>query len=480
MSLPLSGQISMDMIRNELGVPNQSPFALNEACSGTYGEINIYSTHKPPLTGQLSLSDWYGYNHTEAYPTPTVSPTPTPGGPTPTPTVTPTPTPPPTSTPTFPFYGWGRFAITSISNNPLYCTSDNNYNDYFAVDYLGSNVSLNNVTYIASIDYNTWGGNNTDISSQGYDLLNNTNQWYSQWFQYGSSNFSGQYVYVGKPYSATNIYIPGGGAEYAIFYMSPSDQYATRVSAVLYMPFIYNNYNYSTTKIESCYAHYNQTGGLTVYSNTSEPYSGEFYVGQYVYTDFNLTTPVPNGYLCNGNVVLTVSGGIITNYETSICPNQTDINAGNSIGQAFTGNRFTIYFAAGTSLGNGTTIYSNIQLTTVYNSKPYIGVGNQYVFSLNNSGVISGPIPYGLPNFDLGGGNTSNDAVSYVNSTVVYISSSNQPWFFYLYYDGITVGTQLFADFELTIPYTTYTYLADYAGYWVQLNSNGTVISTSW
>jgi hypothetical protein len=66
MSLPLSGQISMDDIRNELGVPSQSPFGLDEARSGTYRTINSCSTYKPPSSGPISLSDWYGYNQSQS------------------------------------------------------------------------------------------------------------------------------------------------------------------------------------------------------------------------------------------------------------------------------------------------------------------------------------------------------------------------------------------------------------------------------
>lgn len=66
MALPLSGQITMDDIRIELGVSTQSPFGLNEARSGTYVAINSCSTYKPPSTGQVSLSDWYGYNQTQS------------------------------------------------------------------------------------------------------------------------------------------------------------------------------------------------------------------------------------------------------------------------------------------------------------------------------------------------------------------------------------------------------------------------------
>jgi hypothetical protein len=68
MALPSSGTITMDMIRNELQVYSQSPFGLNEARSGTYATINPCSTYKPPSTGQISLSDWYGYNHTQTCP----------------------------------------------------------------------------------------------------------------------------------------------------------------------------------------------------------------------------------------------------------------------------------------------------------------------------------------------------------------------------------------------------------------------------
>jgi hypothetical protein len=61
MALPSSGQISMDDIRVELGVPSQSPFGLDEARLGTYVAINQFSASKPPSSGQVSLSDWYSY-----------------------------------------------------------------------------------------------------------------------------------------------------------------------------------------------------------------------------------------------------------------------------------------------------------------------------------------------------------------------------------------------------------------------------------
>jgi hypothetical protein len=62
--LPTSGQITMDMIRAELGVPSQANFSLVAARNGVYAPLNPYSPTLPPATGQVKLSDWYGYCHT--------------------------------------------------------------------------------------------------------------------------------------------------------------------------------------------------------------------------------------------------------------------------------------------------------------------------------------------------------------------------------------------------------------------------------
>lgn len=62
--LPTSGQITMDMIRSELGVPSQTNFTLDNARDGVYAPLNPYSPYLPPFTGQVKLSDWYGYCHT--------------------------------------------------------------------------------------------------------------------------------------------------------------------------------------------------------------------------------------------------------------------------------------------------------------------------------------------------------------------------------------------------------------------------------
>ncbi len=61
MGLPSSGQISMNDIRAELGVPTQSPFSLDTARAGGYVAINQFSPSKPPSSGQVSLSSWYSY-----------------------------------------------------------------------------------------------------------------------------------------------------------------------------------------------------------------------------------------------------------------------------------------------------------------------------------------------------------------------------------------------------------------------------------
>ena len=66
MALPLSGQISMNDIRVELGISTQSPFGLDEARNGTYVTLNGCSPYLPPTGGTISLSDWYGYNHSTA------------------------------------------------------------------------------------------------------------------------------------------------------------------------------------------------------------------------------------------------------------------------------------------------------------------------------------------------------------------------------------------------------------------------------
>ena len=68
MALPSSGTLSMNDIRTELGIPSQSPFGLNQARSGGYVALNIYSPSLPPSSGTCSISDWYNYCHTCNWP----------------------------------------------------------------------------------------------------------------------------------------------------------------------------------------------------------------------------------------------------------------------------------------------------------------------------------------------------------------------------------------------------------------------------
>ena len=67
MALPSSGQISMDDIRVELGVPSQSPFSMNVARQGGYVPLNIFSPSLPPYSGTVSLASWYNYCQTCGY-----------------------------------------------------------------------------------------------------------------------------------------------------------------------------------------------------------------------------------------------------------------------------------------------------------------------------------------------------------------------------------------------------------------------------
>lgn len=60
MALSLSGQISIGMIRTELGIPNQTNFSLRSAVEQLYVPLNPFS---PYLPTQSKLSSWYGYDH---------------------------------------------------------------------------------------------------------------------------------------------------------------------------------------------------------------------------------------------------------------------------------------------------------------------------------------------------------------------------------------------------------------------------------
>lgn len=65
MALPLQGSISIDDIRQELGIGGNVDFSLNSAEDGGYVTLNPCSTYKPSSPNPASLSEWYGYDHTQ-------------------------------------------------------------------------------------------------------------------------------------------------------------------------------------------------------------------------------------------------------------------------------------------------------------------------------------------------------------------------------------------------------------------------------
>lgn len=64
MALPLSGTLTMNQIRAELGIPAQAPFSLDTAENGGYVALNPCSPYLPSSGNPASISEWYGYNHT--------------------------------------------------------------------------------------------------------------------------------------------------------------------------------------------------------------------------------------------------------------------------------------------------------------------------------------------------------------------------------------------------------------------------------
>jgi hypothetical protein len=62
MTLPSSGQISLNDIRNELTNQTGVTTALKEASIGTYATINTNSPSYPDGNSPYAMSEWYGYN----------------------------------------------------------------------------------------------------------------------------------------------------------------------------------------------------------------------------------------------------------------------------------------------------------------------------------------------------------------------------------------------------------------------------------
>lgn len=76
MSISLTPPIGFSNVKNELGLSTLNTFSLKEAERGNYNllGLNHCSTYRPDEVANYSLSEWYGYNHTQACATPPVYP----------------------------------------------------------------------------------------------------------------------------------------------------------------------------------------------------------------------------------------------------------------------------------------------------------------------------------------------------------------------------------------------------------------------
>ena len=66
MALQTSGTISMSQVNTELGRSASANISLDTAENGGYAAINNCSTYRPSSTNPAKISEWYGYNHTQA------------------------------------------------------------------------------------------------------------------------------------------------------------------------------------------------------------------------------------------------------------------------------------------------------------------------------------------------------------------------------------------------------------------------------
>lgn len=70
MALPLSGDLSFNQIGVEIQRASGAILDIKDAELGVYVPLNIYSTYKPDGNTPCSVSEWYGYNHTQSQFTP--------------------------------------------------------------------------------------------------------------------------------------------------------------------------------------------------------------------------------------------------------------------------------------------------------------------------------------------------------------------------------------------------------------------------
>lgn len=70
MALPLSGDLSFNQIGVEIQRPSGAILDIKDAELGVYVPLNVYSTYRPDGVVPCSVSEWYGYNHTQSQFTP--------------------------------------------------------------------------------------------------------------------------------------------------------------------------------------------------------------------------------------------------------------------------------------------------------------------------------------------------------------------------------------------------------------------------
>lgn len=70
MALPLSGDLSFNQIGIEIQRADGAILDIKDAELGVYVPLNVYSTYKPNGAVPCSVSEWYGYNHTQSQFTP--------------------------------------------------------------------------------------------------------------------------------------------------------------------------------------------------------------------------------------------------------------------------------------------------------------------------------------------------------------------------------------------------------------------------
>lgn len=68
MTLPASGQISINDIRVELGVPSATNLSMIDLATGAVVAINPWSASKPSASAPYLMSAWYNYNHAATAP----------------------------------------------------------------------------------------------------------------------------------------------------------------------------------------------------------------------------------------------------------------------------------------------------------------------------------------------------------------------------------------------------------------------------